>query len=210
MKKQIFKFKYTVLLLFIALLAINQNKLSAQFAKGADVSWLTEMESSGYSWYNDNGSQQSLFQILKDHGMNAIRLRVWVNPSGGWCNLNDVVAKAVRAKNVGMDVMLTIHYSDSWADPGTQTKPSAWSSLSFQGLMDQVWNYTRNVILTLQSNGVTPKWVQIGNETNDGMLWQDGRASVNMQNYAYLVTTGHNAVKVVNSSILTVVHVSDG
>ena len=92
------------------------------FAKGADVSWITQMEASGYRWQNDNGQQQDLLQILKDHGMNTIRLRVWVNPSGGWNGTSDLVAKAIRARNAGFRIMIDFHYSDSWADPGQQTK----------------------------------------------------------------------------------------
>ena len=67
------------------------------FAKGSDVSWLTEMEASGIKFYDKAGSQQDLFQILKSEGINAIRLRVWAGPTDGWCNTKDVVAKALRA-----------------------------------------------------------------------------------------------------------------
>ncbi|WP_421870736.1 glycosyl hydrolase 53 family protein [Marinoscillum sp.] len=186
------------------------SEVSAQFAKGADVSWLSEMEASGYQWYNDNGNQEDLFEILKDHGMNSIRLRAWVNPSGGWSDTNDMLYLAGRASNAGMDIMLTIHYSDSWADPGQQNKPSAWSGYSTQQLYDAVYSYTHDIISTMQSNGVTPKWVQIGNETNNGMLWENGRATNSMQTYAWLVNSGHNAVKDVNSSIQTIVHLANG
>jgi arabinogalactan endo-1,4-beta-galactosidase len=114
------------------LLSIYAPVASAQtFAKGADVSWITQMEASGYRWQNDNGTQQDLLQILKDHGMNSIRLRVWVNPAGGWNGVNDVVAKAIRARNAGFRIMIDFHYSDSWADPGKQTKPAAWRTHTF-------------------------------------------------------------------------------
>lgn len=109
-----------------------------------------------------------------------------------------------------MSVMLTLHYSDSWADPGKQTKPAAWKNYTFQQLMDVVWSYTRDVMTTMQSKGVTPDWVQIGNETSNGMLWDDGKASVNMKNYAWLVNTGHNAVKSISSGTKTIVHLANG
>ncbi|WFC15891.1 glycosyl hydrolase 53 family protein [Aeromonas salmonicida] len=102
---------------------------STAMVKGADVSWLTQMEQSGYRFYNDSGKQQDLLLTLKQHGINAIRLRVWVNPAGGWNGLNDVIAKAKRAKAAGLDIMIDFHYSDSWADPGKQTKPAAWQRL---------------------------------------------------------------------------------
>jgi arabinogalactan endo-1,4-beta-galactosidase len=104
------------------------------FAYGADLSWLTQMEDSGYKFYNDSGVAQDCMQILKDKGINSIRLRVWVNPSGGWNGQADVVAKAVRAKNLGLRVMIDFHYSDTWADPGHQAKPAAWANDGIQQL----------------------------------------------------------------------------
>lgn len=180
------------------------------FAKGADVSWITQMEASGYRWYNDNGTQQDVLQILRDHGMNSIRLRVWVNPSGGWNGVNDVVAKAIRARNAGFRIMIDFHYSDSWADPGKQTKPAAWASHNFTQLMNDVYQHTFNTMNTLASNGIFPEWVQVGNETNNGMLWEDGRASANMRNYAWLVNSGHDAVKAVSPNSKVIVHLSNG
>ncbi|MBA2249480.1 MAG: glycosyl hydrolase 53 family protein [Chitinophagaceae bacterium] len=180
------------------------------FAKGADVSWLTEMESLGIKFYNSNGNQQDCMQILKSLGMNSIRFRVWVNPANGWNNTADVVAKAVRAKNLGLKILLDFHYSDSWADPGKQNKPAAWASEDITMLQTSVYDHTLTVLNTLKANGITPAWVQVGNETNDGMLWPEGRASVNMQNFALLVKAGYNAVKAVDASIKVVVHISNG
>jgi arabinogalactan endo-1,4-beta-galactosidase len=180
------------------------------FANGSDVSWVTQMEASGLKFYNSSGTQQDLFTILKGLGINAIRLRAWVNPSGGWCNTSDLVAKAVRAKNAGMSVMIDFHYSDTWADPGHQTKPAAWASQSFTTLMTTTYNYTQSTLTSLKSAGVTPTWVQVGNETSDGMLWQDGRASVNMKNFAWLVNCGYNATKAVFPSAKVIVHLANG
>ncbi len=183
---------------------------AASFAKGADISWVTQMESSGYKFYNSSGVQTDLFQLMKSLGMNSIRLRAWVNPTGGWCNTADVVAKAVRANNAGLKVMIDFHYSDTWADPGDQTKPAAWVGLTFPTLVSTMSSYTVSVMNALKSAGVTPAWAQVGNETNDGMLWEDGRASTNMANYAALVLAGYNAIKSVSSSTQVIVHVSNG
>ncbi len=179
-------------------------------AKGGDVSWLTQMEAAGKKFYNSAGIEQDCIQILKNLGMNSIRLRVWVNPTDGWCNTADVLAKALRAKNLGMKIMIDFHYSDSWADPGKQTKPAAWIAQDFAILRQSVIDHTTSVLNTLRSNGVIPAWVQIGNETNDGMLWPDGRASTNMNNFAQLVIAGYNAVKSVDASIKVIVHISNG
>ncbi|MBE9582992.1 glycosyl hydrolase 53 family protein [Mucilaginibacter sp. JRF] len=187
-----------------------QATLNGGFAKGADVSWLTEMEASNIKFYNNAGTEQDLFTILKGKGTNAIRLRAWVNPADGWNNTADVVNKATRAKAAGMRIMLDMHYSDNWADPGKQTKPSAWKDLSFAELKSALSTYTISVMNALKDKGITPEWVQIGNETNNGMLWDDGKASVNMKNFAELIQAGYMAVKSVSVGSKIIVHLSNG
>src|ERR1700761_5429106 len=178
--------------------------------KGADMSWLTQMEASGYKFYNSSGVQQDCMQILKDKGINAIRLRALVNPADGWCNTADVVAKALRAQKLGMKIMIDFHYSDTWADPGHQAKPAAWASLDFPTLTNTVYTYTQSVLDTLKANGVVPSWVQIGNETDNGMLWPDGQASTNMTQFAALINAGYTAVKLVSDTTKVIVHISNG
>ncbi|MEC5384434.1 glycosyl hydrolase 53 family protein [Uliginosibacterium sp. H3] len=182
---------------------------AAEFTKGADVSWMTEMESSGLRFYNANGTQQDLLQILKGYSMSAVRLRVWVNPASGWNGTSDVVAKAQRAKAAGMKIMIDFHYSDSWADPGQQTKPAAWKNYSFEQLMTATYNHTKDVMTALANKGIYPEWVQVGNETNNGMLWDQGKASANMKNFAWLVNCGYDAVKAVSASSRVIVHLSN-
>ncbi len=180
------------------------------FAKGADVSWLTEMESVGKKFYNSAGTEKECMELMKSLGMNTIRLRVWVNPSPAWNNAADVIIKAVRAKNSGLRVMIDFHYSDSWADPGQQTKPAAWAGQNFATLKTSLASHTTDVLTQLKNSGVTPEWVQVGNETNDGMLWPDGKASTNMANFAQLVNAGYDAVKAVFPSAKVIVHISNG
>lgn len=180
------------------------------FAKGADVSWITEMEASGRKFYNRNGAEQDIFQVLKALGMNSVRIRVWVNPANNYNNAADVVAKAVRAKSAGMRIMIDFHYSDTWADPGHQAKPAAWSTQDITALQTSVHDHTLHVLNSLKTNGVIPSWVQVGNETNDGMLWPDGRASINMANFALLVNAGYNAVKSMSDTTQVIVHISNG
>ncbi|WP_428331303.1 glycoside hydrolase family 53 protein [Mucilaginibacter sp.] len=184
--------------------------VAATFAKGADISWVTQMESSGVKFYDKTGTQQDLFALMKSLGFNSIRLRAWVNPTDGWCNTADLVAKAIRAKNAGMKIMIDFHYSDVWADPGHQTKPAAWASMDINALTTTLGTYTVNVMNTLKTNGITPDWVQVGNETNDGMLWEDGRASKSMANFAALIKSGYAAVKSVSSTTKVIVHISNG
>lgn len=183
---------------------------TTKFYKGADVSWVTEMEAAGWYYYDSLGIKTDLFTLLKQKGINAIRLRIWVNPSNGWCNLNDVIAKALRAKQAGMDILLDFHYSDTWADPGKQTKPAAWLNLAFPALVNTLSTYTTQVLQALQQKNIVPKWVQIGNEVDNGMLWEDGRASTNMNQFATLIEAGYKAVKNFNQNIQVIVHVSNG
>lgn len=180
------------------------------FAKGADISWLTQMETAGKKFYNAAGTEQDCITVLKNLGMNAVRLRVWVDPLAAWNGTADVLAKAIRAKNAGMRIMIDFHYSDSWADPGQQTKPANWAALDLAGLQQAVYNHTLDVLTTLKNNGIIPEWVQVGNETNDGMLWPTGKASTSMANFASFIKQGYNAVKAVSSSIKVIVHLSNG
>lgn len=182
----------------------------ASFAKGADVSWITEMEAAGKKFYNSAGTQQECISLLKSLGMNTIRLRVWVNPTGGWNNTADVVAKALRAKNLGMRIMIDFHYSDTWADPGHQTKPAAWASQDLATLKNSLRDHTTAVLNALKAQSINPEWVQVGNEIDDGMLWPEGRASINIANFAQLINTGYDAVKSVFASAKVIVHCSNG
>jgi len=178
--------------------------------KGADISWLTQMESQGLKFYNSSGTAMDCIQLMQSLGINAIRLRVWVDPAGGWNSNADVVAKAKRVKQLGMRLMIDLHYSDTWADPGDQTKPAAWASLDSTALVQRVHDYTFSVLDTLRTAGVAPSWVQVGNETSDGMLWPDGQASKHMAGFAAMVNAGYSAVKSINDSIKVIVHIANG
>lgn len=144
---------------------------------GSDISWYTEMEADGRHFYNAQGEQTSCPELMRQLGMNAVRLRVWVNPENAACQFNntaDVVAKAKAARSAGLAVMIDFHYSDLWADPSRQQKPKAWEGLSFDQLLQKVAEHTREVLTAVKEAGVTPRWVQIGNETRSGMIYPDG------------------------------------
>lgn len=186
------------------------------FSKGADVSWLPQMETTGYTFYDVDNTPKEGLQLLKDRGMNTIRLRVFVNPSShkinGHCSPAETVAMAIRAKNMGMRIMIDFHYSDTWADPGHQTKPAAWTNHTFSQLKDDVYTHTYDVLNALKTAGVTPEWVQIGNEIPSGILWPEGKI-VNNQNWgqlAQLLNKGYEATKAVNKAIKVVIHIDQG
>ncbi|WP_345953985.1 glycosyl hydrolase 53 family protein [Mucilaginibacter sp. PAMB04168] len=189
-------------------LTINNN---SSFLRGADVGFITEQEAKGRVFFNTT-DQQDIFTILKERGINLIRLRVWVNPTSTnqYNSIADVVAKAVRAKNAGMKLLIDFHYSDTWADPTKQNIPAAWSGYSLAAMETAVSNHTTSCLNTLIANSVTPEYVQVGNETDYGMLWPMGQLPGNMAGYATLFKAGYAAVKAVNSSIKVIVHFSRG
>ncbi len=184
----------------------------ATFAKGADVSWLTQMEKEGCKFYNASGQETECMALLKSLGMDAIRLRVWVDPKDGWCGKEDVLAKARRAQALGMRLMIDFHYSDWWADPGKQNKPAAWKNLDLEGLKKAVADHTTDVLTALKTAGITPQWIQIGNETTGGMLWPDGQNynDAGFANYVQLHNAGYDAAKAVFPSAQVMVHVDNG
>ena len=198
------------ILLLSCVLLFQPLDVRAQFANGADVGWLSQMEASGYVFKNSSGVKENCLQILKEKGINAIRLRVWVNPPGGYCGKKDVAYMAHRADSMGFDILIDFHCSDTWADPSHQTKPAAWSNDTLPQLLTDLYNHIYGVLDTLKSIGVVPKWVQIGNETNNGMLWPDGKATTHMANFAQMIDTGYAAAKAVDSSIQVIVHLSNG
>ena len=180
------------------------------YVSGSDVSWVTQEQASGFNFYNSSGVETDPFVLLKNLGVGAIRLRVWVNPSGGWCGTADVVAKAKRAAAQGQQILIDFHYSDSWADPGKQTEPAAWSGQTLAQLETDVTSHTQSVLNALKSAGVTVTWVQVGNEINSGMLWPVGNTANGFSPLAGLINAGYNAVKSVYPSAGVVVHLANG
>jgi len=194
---------------------VSQTKPDAAtvFAKGADISWLPQMEATGYIFYNDQGIKEDCFKILKDHGINSIRLRTFVNPSedkaSGHCSKDETVAMAVRAKSWGMRVMIDFHYSDSWADPSKQRKPKALEGHDFATLLKDLYDYTFDVMSSLKSAGITPEWVQVGNEIPGGMIYPEGSTD-NWSQLVQLLNKGYDAVKEVSPESKVILHVDQG
>lgn len=187
--------------------------IAVEFAKGADISWLPQMEKSGYVFRNDDGQAEDCFKILQAHGINSIRLRTWVNPSddpwSGHCSTEETVAMARRAKNHDMRVMIDFHYSDSWADPGKQHKPDAWKNLGFEQLKQALYDYTYGVMTALKEAGISPEWVQVGNEIPGGMLLPEGSTD-NWPQLAQLLNAGYEAIKAVSPQSMVILHVDQG
>jgi arabinogalactan endo-1,4-beta-galactosidase len=190
-------------------------KLDPPFFAGGDISSLAQMESVG-AVYRDGGVARPMLQIMRDHGCNIGRVRLWVNPSKLNQEVQDlayVVQLGKRIKSAGFKFMLDFHYSDTWADPGKQFTPSAWAGLSPAQLEQQAHDYSRDCIATLKSAGAMPDFVQAGNEITNGMLWPSGKLSINGWNgLAPLLKAAINGIKSASGSTppKIIIHIDRG
>jgi len=183
---------------------------------GADVSWLPQLESRDRKFY-EKGEEVDAMELLKMHGFNYIRLRVFVNPENekgyspkdGFCDLEHTISMAKRIKEAGMKFLLDFHYSDYWADPQQQNKPKAWEGLSFDELQNEVTNYTSEVLKRMKDEHVFPDMVQVGNEINHGMIWPDGYIG-NPDGLAGLLKAGIQGVNNVDATIPIMLHIALG
>jgi arabinogalactan endo-1,4-beta-galactosidase len=181
------------------------------FYKGADVSWVQQMEANGYYWLNASGAREDIFTILKGYGLSAIRLRTWVNPSSdpvnGHCGVTETAAMAVRAKNAGMEVNIDYHFGDTWNSVGHQYPPAAWANMTYSQMLTAMYNYVYHTMNVIKSNGVTPTWVQIGNEINSGICHPIGSVS-NPAQMTGLLNAAHDMVKEVFPNALVMIHLA--
>ena len=191
--------------------------LSDNFIKGADVSMLPEMESLGAKFYDTDGTQMDELQIMKNHGINWIRLRIWNDPKagpGGGGNTDEAraIAMTKRAHALGLKVLIDFHYSDWWADPGKQVTPKAWEKHSKEQLVKDVHDYTAKVVRDFQQAGCEPEMIQIGNEVKSGMLWPIGKLPSNDKDKAFseLLNAGLKAVRETAPNVKLMVHLPDG
>jgi beta-galactosidase len=183
---------------------------------GADISFLPQLEARGIK-FTDQGVEKDAIAILKDHGFNYVRLRIFTNPAhpkgyspnSGFCDLEHTKQMAKRVKAAGLKLLLDFHYSDYWADPQQQNKPAAWAGQDFPSLKDSVQAYTQQVMQQLKNQGTEPDMVQIGNEINHGLIWPEGHVN-NLDSLAQLLYAGFKGVKAVSPQSLIMVHVALG
>ncbi len=176
---------------------------------GADISSLTKSEAFGGVYKDGAGAPGDALQILQDGGLNYARLRVWVDPADGYHDLDEVLALALRLKPLGIKLLVDFHYSDDWADPGKQNKPSAWKDLSLEQLQQAVYDHTYAVCSRLAAQGTPADMVQIGNEINAGILWPDGDYN-HFDNLAALLTSGYQAAKDASPATRVMLHIAEG
>ena len=195
---------------------ISQSQKIEKEMLGADISFLPQLEARGMKFY-DKGEEKDAIEILKDHGFNYIRLRIFVNsenekgysPEKGFCGLDYTLQMAKRIKDAELNLLLDFHYSDTWADPQKQFKPKAWEGLEFNELTIALKNYTKSVLTLLKDQGTMPEMVQIGNEINHGIVWPDGHIS-NLDKLASLLKAGTEAVREVDSNTTVMMQLALG
>lgn len=183
---------------------------------GADISFLPELEADGVT-FSDEGKVEDAIKILKSHGINYVRLRIFndpaqpqgYSPTKGFCDLRYTKQMAKRVKDAGMKLLLDFHYSDYWADPGKQYKPAAWKNQSFAQIKQSLYDFTFQVMSELKSQGTLPDMVQVGNEVNHGIVWPEGSIA-HPDSLAQLIQAGTAAVKAVHPQAIMLLHVASG
>lgn len=183
---------------------------SEPFWLGGDISGTTADEARGHFTMNSDFVPTETTRLMKDYGMNAVRLRVWVDPNDGFSSPEDVLTMARRAQALGMPVMVDFHYSDWWADPGKQNPPKAWLGLTTEQTAEALAQHTRNTLSLLKEGGIDVRWVQIGNETTHGFLWPMGNLHENPHNYTMLTKAGAAASKEIYPEADVIIHLDNG
>lgn len=168
----------------------SQEFENSTFISAVDISSYPEITNSNPIFYDLEGKQNDLLTILNENGINTVRLRLWVNPSNEHSGFKEVKQFSQTLKTSGFKTWITIHYSDTWADPAHQETPTQWQGISFVQLKDSVYNYTEKIIHELQ-----PDYIQIGNEINSGFLHPYGHISNEFQQFKELMDTAIKAVK---------------
>jgi len=180
----------------------NPDPVEKELIRGVDISFLPEIEAAGIKFTNAADVEKDMLDILKDAGVNTIRLRLWHTPATEHSSLEEVKTLAARIKAKGLQVWLSVHYSDTWADPGNQVKPAAWASATFTELQDHVYDYTKEIM-----EEIDPDIIQIGNEINPGLLLPSGSTS-SMPSCIALLNKGIAAVRETSTDTKIMIHLA--
>ncbi len=197
----------------------EESPTSLPYIVGADISWVQQAEDRGQKFSDEKGTRDIL-AILKDHGFNFVRLRVFHDPTvptpkdrayskDGYCDLAHTIEMAQRVKQAGLGLLIDFHYSDSWADPGKQHTPAAWKDLTFDELEAATKEWTRQAILKLQEEGAEPELVQIGNEITPGMMVDRGGSVKDWGQLGRLLKAGIAGVKEVAPRTQVILHITE-
>jgi beta-galactosidase len=212
--KKLLLLHFVFVLLFTP--SVNSQIKNKETILGADISFLPQLEARGIV-FSDQGVAKDAILLLKEKGFNYIRLRIFVDPAAdsgyapkkGFCDLAHTMAMAKRIKAAGMKFLLDFHYSDNWADPGHQIKPSAWEKMSFLKIKKALKSHTIEVLTALKNQETFPDMIQVGNEINHGIVWPEGR-NTNMEQLTDLLKEGVAGVKAVSKRVPIMMHIACG
>lgn len=190
--------------------------MKKQFLKGMDMSTLIEMEECGARYF-DEGRERDVLEIMRAHDISMIRLRLYLDPKdeagnsygAGHNDLATMLQIGKRVTEAGFSVLLNLHYSDFWADPGKQIKPKAWADLGIEELVGAVYIYTKETLETFLAAGINVQMVQVGNEITNGLLWPEGKLP-EYENCARLISAGIRACRDVNPLLKVMIHLDNG
>lgn len=211
----------------------KEGTLKTDTVLGVDLGWVSQLESMGYQWVDENQELIDPVIAAKQLGANLVRLRVFVNPPAygfwvkpdkvikdykidgglvmlGFCDKDSVVEMSKRIKAVGMKLMIDFHYSDHFADPAFQDIPKEWENLDSKSLKEKISEHTKEVLLSFKAEGITPEYVQVGNEINNGILLPMGSIKEYPEETIEFLNRGYEAVKEVFPDSHVVMHVSAG
>ena len=188
--------------------------LPDDFIMGMDASCVPALEASGVKFYDFDGTEKDVYEILSDNGINYIRVRVWNDPydkngngyGGGNCDIENAIAIGKRATQYGMKLLVDFHYSDFWADPGKQMVPKAWKGMNIDEKSEALYQYTKDCLQQLKKAGVDVGMVQIGNETNGALCGESSSALGGWKKIMQLISAGSKAVREVCPDALVAVH----
>ena len=198
---------------------LTQPEPVSDFVRGADISWYTEMAADGRKFYDAQGKLRECPELMRSLGVNAVRLRIWVNPEmkgcGSYSGAADVLAKAKACRAAGHNLMIDFHFSDWWADPSRQDMPLDWADKDQAQLCTAVAEHVRSVLQGIKAAGVDVAWVQVGNETRNGMmhpagqLWDNkGDLDGGWNRFAELYMAGYRAAKEIFPRALVMPHLN--
>ena len=188
--------------------------LPEDFILGMDASCVPSLENSGVKYYDHNGTEKDVYQILSENGINYIRVRIWNDPydangngyGGGNCDLSNAITIGQRATKYGLKLLVNFHYSDFWADPGKQAVPKAWKDLDIDAKSEALYTYTKDCLEQLVAAGVDIGMVQVGNETNGALCGENSSAPDGWKNITQLMKAGSRAVREVCPNALVAIH----
>lgn len=189
---------------------------------GVDLGLMTQLESLGFYWVNDDNKKVDPVEELKRMGADTVRLRLFVNPPEsaelnkakdetcylGYCNTRAVIDTALRVTRLGMKVMLDFHYSDFFADLFIQEPPESWKSERFEDMCMSLYDYTVKTLAAFKDAGIYPEYVQTGNEINNGILFPEGDIRRRPKQFVRLLNTGYDSVKKVFNECMVVTHIA--